>query len=82
MFHTFATWQGWAFDHCGWHRAVDLVGVNQDFAGRPLVRVEITTGLAEFCRQHDHRMPHQYHRDPRPRARDYVRRFDPPWMPA
>lgn len=40
------------------------------------------TDLAEFCRRHYHRMPDRYYRDPRPRARDYVRRFDPPWMPG
>jgi hypothetical protein len=82
VFHTFATWQDWAFDHCGWHRADDLVKVNEDFVGQPLVRLQITTDLAEFCHRHYHRMPHQYHRDPWPRARDYVRRFDPPWVPA
>lgn len=58
----------WAFDHCGWHRADDLVEVNEDFVGQPLVRLEITTDRAEFCHRHYHRMPHQYHRDPWPRA--------------
>jgi hypothetical protein len=73
VFHVFATWNDWAFDHCGWHPANDLVSVNQDFEGYPLVRVEIATDLAEFCRQHHHRLPHHYYDDPRPRARDYAR---------
>lgn len=68
-----------AFDHCGWHPANDLVSVNQDFVGYPIVLVEITTDVAEFCREHYHRAPHQYYDDPRPRAVGYVRRFEPPW---
>lgn len=79
VFHAFATWNDWAFDHSGWHSADALVAANQDFVGYPLVRVDITTDLAGFCRQHYHRLPHEYHHDPRPRAREYVRRFDPPW---
>lgn len=82
VFHTFATWNDWAFDHCGWHSSDALVRVNQDSVGYPLVRVEITSDLDSFCDQHYHRMPHQYHDDPRPRARAYVRRFDPPWSHA
>ncbi|OYN98281.1 hypothetical protein CGZ95_13960 [Enemella evansiae] len=81
-FHTFATWHGWAFDHCGWHAANDLIRVNEEFEARPLVRVEVTIGLTEFCQDHHHRMPDQYHDDPRPRARNYVSRFRPPWMQA
>jgi len=54
VFHTFATWNDWPFDHCGWHRANDLISVNQDFVGYPLVRVEVTPDLAEFCREHYH----------------------------
>lgn len=80
VFHTFATWNDWAFDHSGWHPAKDVVSVNQDFVGYPLVRVEITADLAEFCREHHHRMPHQYYADPWLRALDYVRRFEPPWF--
>lgn len=79
VFHSVATWDDWAFDHGGWHPTAELVRVNEEFVGHPLARVEITTDLADFCRRHDHRMPHQYHEDPRPRARAYVRRFDPPW---
>jgi hypothetical protein len=79
VFHVFATWNEWALDHCGRHSTNDLVSVNQDFEGYPLVRVEIATDLAEFCRLHYCRLPHLYYDDPRPRARDYVRRFDPPW---
>jgi hypothetical protein len=45
------------------------------YPGRPI-------GIAGFCRRHHHRMPDQYYRNPRPRARDYLRRFDPPWMPG
>lgn len=77
--HTFATWEGWAFDHSGWNPEPQLLGVNADFEGHPLVRVEVTAGLAEFCEQHYHRMPEQYWRDPMPRAFDYVCRFQPPW---
>ncbi|MGD9958878.1 hypothetical protein [Nocardioides sp.] len=79
VFHTFATWRDWAFDHSGWHSEEDLIRVNEDFVGYRLARVEIATNLAEFCLQHDHRMPDQYYDDPQPRARRYVHRFDPPW---
>jgi hypothetical protein len=79
VFHVFAAWSDWAFDHSGWHLADDLVSVNQEFLGEPLLRVDVGTELARFCAAHHHRMPDQYHADPRPRARAYVRRFPPPW---
>lgn len=78
-FHTYATWSGWTFDHSGWNPEPQLVAVNADFEGERLERVAITVGLAEFCEQHNHRMPYDYWRDPMPRARDYVRRYQPPW---
>lgn len=80
--HTFATWKGWTFDHCGWQREDALIAANERFEGYPLERVEITVELADFCHQHHHRMPHQYYADPVPRARDYVRWFEPPWTAA
>jgi hypothetical protein len=79
VFHTFATWDVWAFDHSGWNPEPELFAVNQAFEGHPLERVQIFVDLAQFCDQHNHRMPNQYWRDPRPRARDYVARHVPPW---
>lgn len=78
--HTYARWNGWAFDASGWNSEAELRRVNAEFEGRAVERVErIDVDLAEFCRLHVHRMPHQYWRDPIPRARAYVARFTPPW---
>ncbi|MEV0271274.1 hypothetical protein AB0H43_21055 [Hamadaea sp. NPDC050747] len=77
--HVYACWDGWAFDSSGWHPEADLLKVNADFEGRPVRRVEVSVELAEFCRAHIHRMPHQYWQDPRPRASAYVSQFPPPW---
>ncbi|WBB75065.1 hypothetical protein O7602_05925 [Micromonospora sp. WMMD1128] len=79
VFHVYAFWAGWAFDHSGWNPEPDLLASNQDFERRPLDRVAIGDDLAAFCRAHLSRMPHQYWQDPLPRARDYVRRYPPPW---
>lgn len=80
VFHTFAVWNGWAFDHSGWNPEQELLAENAAFEGRALERVAVTTDLAEFCQEHWHRMPDQYWRDPRPRAREYVARHTPPWL--
>jgi hypothetical protein len=80
VFHTYATWNGWAFDHSGWNPEPELLAVNTDFEGRPLERIEITVGFADFCEQHCHRMPNQYWRDSLPRAREYVARYSAPWV--
>ncbi|MBB3042503.1 hypothetical protein KM427_02500 [Nocardioides sp. LMS-CY] len=82
VFHAFATWNGWAFDHSGWNREGDLLAANADFEGGPLEVVEIDADLAEFCDEHYSRMPHQYWRDPRPRARAYLGLHSPPWAGA
>jgi hypothetical protein len=79
VFHTFATWGGWAYDHSGWNLEVELLAVNQAFEGHPLQRISITSSLAEFCEEHYHRMPDQYWRDPMPRAREYAAREKAPW---
>ncbi|TQJ23476.1 hypothetical protein FBZ33_3746 [Micromonospora sp. A202] len=79
IFHAYASWNGWAFDHSGWNPEPQLLAVNADFEGHPLDRVGITVDLAEFCAEHHHRMPDQFWRDPVPRARRYVGRFTPPW---
>jgi hypothetical protein len=79
VFHTYATWEGWAFDHSGWNAEPALVAVNADFEGRPLERVEVASDLAEFCGEHHHRMPQDFWQDPVPRARAYVERYQPPW---
>ena len=79
VFHTFATWSGWAYDHSGWNPEPEVLAVNEAFEGRPLERIAITTGLADFCDEHFHRLPDQYWRDPLPRAREYVERDVPPW---
>jgi hypothetical protein len=78
-FHVYATWGDWAFDASGWNPEHDLVTVNAAFENRSIERVVVTTGLAEFCAAHLHRMPDRYWRDPLPRAREYVNRFTPPW---
>jgi hypothetical protein len=44
-FHTYATWNGWTFDHAGWNREPQLMAVNTAFEGRPLERLEITALL-------------------------------------
>ncbi len=75
-------WNGWAFDHSGWNREGDLLAANADFEGGPLEVVEIDADLAEFCDEHYSRMPHQYWRDPRPRARAYLGLHSPPWAGA
>jgi hypothetical protein len=79
VFHVYATWNDWAFDHSGWSSESQLFTVNQDFEGRPLERVTITADLAAFCAEHHSRTPTQYWRDPLPRARDYLVRHPPPW---
>ncbi|MFU8875031.1 hypothetical protein [Micromonospora sp. SL4-19] len=79
VFHTYAAWGGWAFDHSGWNPEPQLLVVNTDFEGHPLERVKIIEGLAEFCEKHHHRMPNQYWHDPILRARDYLGRYLPPW---
>ncbi len=77
--HTYAKWKGWAFDHSGWNPEPELLAVNTEFEGHRLERIEITVGLAEFCEQHDHRMPHEYWRNPVQRAHEYLSRHRPPW---
>jgi hypothetical protein len=79
VFHTYAVWQGWAFDHAGWNPERALVEVNERFEGRPLERVEVTLEMPAFCEREYHQMPEHYWRDPRPRADEYVARFRPPW---
>ncbi|WP_039906330.1 hypothetical protein [Micromonospora lupini] len=79
IFHVYAVWDGWTFDHSGWNREVDLLTVNAEFEGRPLERVGITVDLAGFCAEHHHRLPDRYWADPLPRARGYVDRHTPPW---
>ncbi|MFI2712916.1 hypothetical protein ACH495_22610 [Micromonospora sp. NPDC018662] len=76
--HVYATWAGWAFDHSGWNPEPDLLAANRDVESRPLERIALTDDLADFCSAHHHRMPHEYWRDPIPRARDYVHRHPPP----
>lgn len=80
VFHTYAIWEGWAFDHSGWHPEQELLAINAAFEAHPLERIAITTGLAEFCDEHYHRMPDQYWCDPLPRARQYLQRHMPPWI--
>lgn len=80
VFHTFAAWHEWTFDHSGWHRDGELLEANEQFEGRPLERVEITVDLAAFCGQQRHRMPHEFYADPVPRALSYLKRFEPPWV--
>lgn len=79
VFHVYATWNDWAFDHSGWSPESQLFMVNEDFEGRPLERVTVTADLAAFCAEHYSRMPDQYWRDPLPRAREYLVRYPPPW---
>lgn len=80
VFHTYATWQGWTFDASGWHLEPLLLEANQAFETRPVERMPVTIGLAEFCEEHRHAMPHQYWQDPRPRAHRYVAGHAPPWQ--
>ncbi|AXO36056.1 hypothetical protein ACGFLT_23445 [Micromonospora chalcea] len=79
VFHVYATWADWAFDHAGWNPEADLLAANREFERRPLDRIAIAGDLATFCRAQHHRTPHQYFGDPLARARDYVNRHPPPW---
>lgn len=79
VFHTYATWDGWTFDHSGWNPEPQLLAINTAFEGVELERAPITVGLADFCDEHHHRMPHEYWRNPTPRARAFVARHQPPW---
>lgn len=49
VFHTYATWEGWAFDHSGWNPEPELVAVNADFGGSPVERIQVTSNIADFC---------------------------------
>ncbi|MGC4868680.1 hypothetical protein ACLQ3B_24960 [Micromonospora sp. DT53] len=42
-------WGGWAFDHSGGNPEPQLLTVNADVEGQPLMRLKITEGLGEFC---------------------------------
>jgi hypothetical protein len=79
-FHVFAVWEGWAYDHAGWNPEPELLAANEEFEGRPIERIAITSSLAEFCAEHVSRMPEQYWSDPLPRAREYLARHEPPWV--
>jgi hypothetical protein len=80
VFHVYATWNDWAFDHSGWTLEARLFQDNQEFEGRPLERVTVGPDLAAFCAEHHSRMPAQYWQDPLPRAREYLARHAPPWQ--
>jgi len=41
VFHTYAVWDGWAFDHSGWNPEPRLLAVNTDFEGHAVERVRI-----------------------------------------
>ena len=79
VWHTYATWQDWAFDASGWNPEADLIAANERFEHRKLATVSVSHDLGEFCRVHQHRMPQDYWSDPMPRARAYVARHTPPW---
>ena len=76
--HVYATWGSWAFDHSGWNVESELVEVNAAFEARPVERLTINTELGDFCREHHHRLPHQYWQDPIERAYNYVTAHQPP----
>lgn len=82
MFHAYATWGSWAFDHSGWNSEEELLAANVAFEGRIIERTDIDSTMAEFCAEHYSRMPHQYWQDPMPRATRYVDRYIPPWEHA
>ena len=77
--HVVATWNDWAFDHCGWNYQKELVEANEVHDERSLELIKAMTSLEGFCEKEHHRPPSDYYADPRPRARDYVFRFSPPW---
>ncbi|MFI5834702.1 hypothetical protein ACIA5A_13600 [Micromonospora sp. NPDC051300] len=79
VWHVYATWAGWTFDHSGWHPEPRLLAANRAFESRPVEAVALADDLAEFCAAHHSRMPHQYWGDPLPRARAYLARHTPPW---
>src|SRR3954451_12383895 len=44
VFHVYAVWDGWAFDHWGWNLEPELLAANEVFEGQALERVQITDG--------------------------------------
>lgn len=44
VFHAYAVWNGWAFDHSGRNPEPQLLAVNEDFEGRPLDPTRARTG--------------------------------------
>jgi hypothetical protein len=80
VFHVYAAWETWAFDHSGWNAEADLLSANAEFEGRAIEQIDVSTSLNTFCAEHYHRMPDHYWRDPIPRAVEYVERYAPPWM--
>jgi len=79
VFHTYATWDRWTFDHSGWHRFPAIVEANEAYDGGPLESVRIEDDLTAFCARHHHRMPEQYWANPSSRARGYITQFSMPW---
>lgn len=79
VWHTWAVWEGWAFDASGWNPEVELLDANQRFEARVLERVSLPADLATFCVTQRHRMLGDYWGDPVPRAVAHVARFTPPW---
>ena len=39
VFHAYAVWNGWAFDHSGWNPEPQLLAVNADFEDAPVGRI-------------------------------------------
>lgn len=79
VFHTYATWNGWTFDHSGWHRYPVILEANEAYDGGPLESIRIEDDLPTFCARHHHRMPEGYWLNPSSRARRYVAQFSMPW---
>ncbi|NDL57508.1 hypothetical protein [Phytoactinopolyspora mesophila] len=82
--HVIATNGIWAFDHDGWTLESELMAMTAGFEpSTPWERFVVTEDLTTFCQNHDHRPPHLYAEDPRPRAVAYIATFPPTplWSP-
>ncbi|MGW5361189.1 hypothetical protein [Actinopolymorpha pittospori] len=75
--HVYVSDGTWAFDFAGWTREDELLAVTREQSG-DIEPVLVTSDLTTFCENNDHRRPDQFWADPRPRAREYLTRFDGP----
>ncbi len=79
--HMFVRDGEWAFDHAGWTKESELLGVyaegfREAFPGWGYSLEVITDNLEEFCRKNDHRGPAYFYNLPWERTYRYIKQFD------